>query len=181
MLNIAKRYSPRPENALKINSLHMEQQHPRRSYIRRKRCLSECTKIIQGTLKDLVVAHRMQLSEQAIGKMALTYAQNVEAHCWSPRLQISDECYRQKTIAKARELCKALMRKPLPIPVAPVPVPVPPVPAMDTTEPRTQFVQEASETTRDFSFPESGEDDIDEYWPPPKFSGERSSSPLHFK
>ena len=171
----------------------MQQQKPRRSYIRRKRCLGECAKIIKSMLKDLFMSQHVQMSDQMVSDLALSYAKNVEAHCWSPRLQISDECYRQQTLAKARELCKALVMKqggwiPYPTP-APVTPPMPP-PEPKAPEARPSFVQVAAgdpmETQRtEVSFartiPDSGEDDTDyDYWSAPKLGMERPSSPTAF-
>ena len=103
----------------------MNERKPRRSYIRRKRCLSECTKLIRNTLRQVFSLKCVQMREEDITHAAQKYAREVEAHCWSPRLQITDEAYQRTTIAKARELCQVLISKELGcLQMAPVNAPV---------------------------------------------------------
>ena len=92
---------------------------PRRSYIRRKHCLSECTQLIQDTLRQISLAKGMYVRDQDLVMQAVRYAKDIEAHCWSPRLQMTDDAYQVRTLQKAKELCCALLLKagmpPLPL------------------------------------------------------------------
>lgn len=136
----------------------MEVGKPRRSYIRRKKCLNECMKIIQQTLRQLASLKHIQVSDLVLTEMARKYAEEVEAMCWSPRLHITNEEYQNMTREKTKHVCRVLLTREIKahmpiqglempfqgpvmmIPPVPLPKPapartLPPVPAPPPTAP----------------------------------------------
>jgi hypothetical protein len=80
----------------------------RRSYIRRKHCLQECTKFIHSTVVFLCQSGCLPFSDAEISSYSARRAEEVEAACWSPRLKMSDQEYQNMALGKARELTNAL-------------------------------------------------------------------------
>ena len=89
----------------------MEENHTRRVYIRRKRCLKECQKLINETLYAISLARGEKVQDRLISNQALEYANAVEASCWSPHLRISDDEFQSLALSKTRELCQTLLKK----------------------------------------------------------------------
>jgi len=51
------------------------------------------------------------INEARLNEQASLHAKSVEALCWSPKLQMTDEEYQNLTAAKTHELCQALMKQ----------------------------------------------------------------------
>jgi hypothetical protein len=51
------------------------------------------------------------MTEAAIMQMARKYAEEVEAMCWSPRLQITNDAYQHLIMEKAKHVCRVLISR----------------------------------------------------------------------
>ena len=80
--------------------------------------------MIQDTLRQICLAKGIYARDEDLVMKSVRYAKDIEAHCWSPRLQITDDAYQARTLQKAKELCCALLTK----------AGLPPVPLSDTID-----------------------------------------------
>ncbi|KAK8891196.1 hypothetical protein M9Y10_028402 [Tritrichomonas musculus] len=84
---------------------------PHKSYIRRKRCLHESSRIIQNTMRAINSSTGRQMTDAELLEFSTNLARKIEASCWSPRLKISDKEYQKKTEEKTQQLCDSLIRQ----------------------------------------------------------------------
>ena len=91
--------------------LEPEEGKHRHSYLKRKRCLRYSADEIARTLNQLCRMRQETKSQEEIKKIALAYAQNVEAACTKSRAKISNEDYRAQIEIKTRTLCTALIKQ----------------------------------------------------------------------
>ena len=89
----------------------MEHEKPRRTYIRRKKALNESIKLIQNTLLKISLLSQQKMSDREVLSQAASFANSIEAQCWSPRLQMSDEEYRNIIMNKTEQICTTLWMK----------------------------------------------------------------------
>lgn len=89
----------------------MEHEKPKRTYIRRKKALNESIKLIQNTLSKISMLSSNKISEREILSNAASFANSIEAQCWSPRLQMTDDEYRQVIMNKTEQICTTLWMK----------------------------------------------------------------------
>lgn len=69
---------------------------PHKSYIRRKRCLHESSRIIQNTMRAINSSTGRQMTDAELLEFSTNLARKIEASCWSPRLKISDKEYQKR-------------------------------------------------------------------------------------
>mgnify|MGYP001062715589 CR=1 FL=1 len=79
-----------------------------RTYIRKKRCFLECKAVIGDFLRNIYTQKGFNYSDADINADSMKYAHQVEAQCWSPKLRVTDEEYRQLMHLKTAEICIAL-------------------------------------------------------------------------
>ena len=84
--------------------------HPR-NYIKRKRCFNDCVKEIEKTLTTVFQKRNENKNESEIKQIAKQYAKSIEAACWAPRSNMTDEKYKTLVTNKTTELCFALSGK----------------------------------------------------------------------
>ena len=94
-----------------MSLLEPERGKPHHSYLRRKRCLRYSADEIARTLSQLCRMRQETKSQEEIKKIALAYAQNVEAACTKSRTKMSNEDYRAQIELKTRTLCNALIKQ----------------------------------------------------------------------
>lgn len=82
-----------------------------KSYIRRKRCLHESSRIIQNTMRAITSSLGRPMSDAELLEFSTAKAREIEASCWSPRLKLSDKEYQKKTEEKTQQLCEILIRQ----------------------------------------------------------------------
>jgi hypothetical protein len=86
----------------------------KRNYIRRKKYLDESVSQIRTTLEFIGTASREPPDLSELSKLALRYAEGIDAACWSPRPRPTAEVYQQLISAKTAELCRALIAQAIP-------------------------------------------------------------------
>lgn len=88
----------------------MKQNEPKkRNYVKRKRSLSESTKIILSTLQVINSSSPNPLDNNELTRIAINHAKAIEATCWSRRAKFSDEIFQTIIRSKTTELCQTLL------------------------------------------------------------------------
>lgn len=81
----------------------------KRNYVKRKRSLSESTKIILTTLQAINANSPHPLDNNELTHIAINHAKAIEATCWSRRAKFSDEIFQTIIRSKTAELCQTLL------------------------------------------------------------------------
>ena len=88
----------------------MKQNEPKkRNYVKRKRSLSESTKIILSTLQLINSNSPNPVDNNELTNIAINHAKAIEATCWSRRAKFSDEIFQTIIRTKTTELCQTLL------------------------------------------------------------------------
>lgn len=87
----------------------MEDEIPRRNYIRKKKIYEKSYKLIRQTLELINLVKNVKTAPNELNKIAKQHANRVEAACWHPRIGLTDYDYQQSVIDKTQELCDLLI------------------------------------------------------------------------
>lgn len=86
----------------------MSEERPKKRYIRRKRALKECIKLLLETLREINPNGNSITGSDTIQESAEEIASYIEASCWSPRLNMSDGEYMQLIMKKTEKTINIL-------------------------------------------------------------------------
>ena len=87
----------------------------KRTYIRRKRCLSEITSTIKNALIYIAERSNSEMTEEMIDQLAHQHSSAIEAACWFPKQHMTESEYSNLLMGKAKLLCQALISSKVPI------------------------------------------------------------------
>lgn len=89
----------------------MDQNKPKRNYIRRKKCLADSIAQIRQTYEFIRAISGPNFPHIDIIKESDSHARLIEAVCWSPHFRMTGEDYSNIMKAKTTELCQALIKQ----------------------------------------------------------------------
>lgn len=87
----------------------------KRTYIRRKRCLSEITATIKNALQFISERNNNEMSDEMIDQLAQQHSSAIEAACWFPKQHMTESEYANLLMGKAKLLCQALISSKVPL------------------------------------------------------------------
>ena len=87
----------------------------KRTYIRRKRCLTEITNTIKNALIYISERNNTEMSEEMIDQLAQKHSSAIEAACWFPKQHMTESEYANLLMGKAKLLCQTLISSKIPL------------------------------------------------------------------